>query len=142
MLLLGGLVGLAGAQILLRNLFAAGLPWADPLLRLMVLWLGLAGALAATRENRHIRIDVLPRFLPDRLRAAADRLTSLFTALICGIITWHGTRLVWMEYEDGTRVAAGIPAWAAELIIPVSFGLMALRFALRALLPRQPTDSK
>ncbi len=133
MLLLGGLVTLAAAQILMRNIFDSGLPWADPLLRLIVLWLTLAGALAATRDNKHIRIDLLSRFLPKRLAAWMDRLTSAFAAIVCALLAWHGGRLVWFEYQDGTLVAPGIPAWTAELIIPLGFGLMALRFALRAL---------
>lgn len=136
--LLGGLVLLAATQILMRNLFDAGLPWADPLLRLLVLWLALAGALAATRDNKHIRIDLLSRLLTDRLAVWTDRLTCAFTAIVCALLAWHGGRLVWFEYQDGTQVAPGIPAWAAELIIPLGFGLMALRFALHTLLPHAP----
>jgi TRAP-type C4-dicarboxylate transport system permease small subunit len=93
-LLLGGLVLLAAAQIFMRNLFDAGLPWADPLLRLMVLWLALAGALAATREKRHIHIDLLSRFLPQGLAAWTERLTAAFTAIVCALLAWHGGRLV------------------------------------------------
>ena len=141
-LLLGGLVLLAAAQILMRNLLDAGLPWADPLLRLIVLWLALAGALAATRENKHIRIDLLSRFLPARLAVWTERLTSAFTATVCSLLAWHGGRLVWFEYQDGTAIAPGIPAWTAELIIPLGFGLMALRFALKALLPREKATAR
>ncbi|MCG6862459.1 MAG: TRAP transporter small permease, partial [Chromatiaceae bacterium] len=117
----------------MRNLFDAGLPWADPLLRLMVLWLALAGALAATRERRHIHIDLLSRFLPQGLAAWTERLTATFTAIVCALLAWHGGRLVWLEYQDGTVIAPGVAAWIAELIIPLGFGFMALRFALRAL---------
>jgi TRAP-type C4-dicarboxylate transport system permease small subunit len=138
MLMLGALVTLAAAQILMRNLLDAGMPWADPLLRLIVLWITLAGALAATRENRHIRIDLLSRFLPERLAAWTDRVTAAFSAVVCALLAWHGGRLVWFEYQDGTLIAPGIPAWTAELVIPLGFGLMALRFALRTLLPRTP----
>ena len=45
--LLFGLVGLSGLQIVLRNGFDDSLVWIDPLLRLAVLWLGLLGAVAA-----------------------------------------------------------------------------------------------
>ena len=137
-LLLMAMIGLSATQILLRNLFETGLPWADPLLRLLVLWLALAGALAATRENRHIRIDLLSRFLSGALNQVADRLASLFTAGICALLAWHSGRLVWFEYQDGTTLGAGIPAWVAQIVIPLGFGLMALRFALLALTPAAP----
>jgi len=37
-LLLLSMIGLAAAQIFMRNLFDYGFVWADPLLRIMVLW--------------------------------------------------------------------------------------------------------
>lgn len=132
-LLLGGMILLAAAQILMRNILDTGLPWADPLLRLNVLWLALAGAVVATRQNRHIRIDLLSRFLPERFTAWTDRITAAFAAGVCALLAWHGSRLVWFEYQDGTLIAPGIPAWCAELIIPLSFALMTLRFAFQAL---------
>ena len=61
-LLLSIMIVLATTQILLRNFFDLGFVWADPLLRVMVLWLGMIGATVATRDNRHIRIDLLSQF--------------------------------------------------------------------------------
>ncbi|MGH8560727.1 MAG: TRAP transporter small permease, partial [Nevskiales bacterium] len=67
-LLLGAMVIVAAAQILLRNLFEWNFSWGDPLTRLLVLWVGLLGALAATRQNRHIAIDLVTHLLPPRVR--------------------------------------------------------------------------
>ena len=58
---LAAMILLAGAQIVLRNFFDSGFPWADEALRLMVLWVAMLGAVAAGRENRHIAIDALSR---------------------------------------------------------------------------------
>jgi TRAP-type C4-dicarboxylate transport system permease small subunit len=117
-LLLSSLVVLAPLQILLRNVFDSGVGWIDPLLRVLVLWVGLLGALAACRGNRHINMDVVARLLPERLGAAVQTLTSLFAAGVSGCLAWHGARFV--------------PAWALESVIPVAFGLMAVRFGLLA----------
>ncbi len=62
-ILLTTLILLASTQIFLRNLFDTGLVWIDPLLRVMVLWLGLLGAAVAAREHKHIQIDILTRLL-------------------------------------------------------------------------------
>ena len=48
-LLLSAMILLASAQIFLRNLFDSSLSWGDPMLRILVLWVGLLGALAASR---------------------------------------------------------------------------------------------
>ena len=48
-LLLTGMILLAMLQIVLRNGWDTGLSWADPTLRVAVLWVTLLGAMAATR---------------------------------------------------------------------------------------------
>jgi TRAP-type C4-dicarboxylate transport system permease small subunit len=128
--LLTGMILLAAAQIISRNLFSYGLIWGEPLLRVMVLWLALLGAMAATRDGNHIQIDVLPRFLPQRLKHYTRRITDLFSALVCALLAWHAARFVHAEWQDGLEMFAGIPSWVFELIIPVGFGIMALRFLL------------
>lgn len=134
MLLLTGMILLATTQILLRNLWDTGLAWADPSLRIAVLWVALLGALAATRDNNHIRIDLLTRFLPHGAKRYSLMVTDLFSALVCGLLAWHGGRFVYFEWQDGSTLFSSVPAWACELIIPLGFGLMALRFLLAALL--------
>jgi len=125
----------AVGQILSRNLLHRGIPAGDNLLRIAVLWLGLIGAMVASREQRHIRIDILSRFLPPRYQRQLHRLTSLVTALICLIVTGYGIGFVRMEYEQGYRLFDSLPVWITEAIIPFAFGLMGLRYLLFALQP-------
>ena len=129
-LLLSGMILLASGQIILRNLLDLGFTWADPATRVLVLWVGLLGALAASREDKQISIDVLSRFMPPRLRLAAKAVTSLFTAVVSGIVAYHAVRFVLFEREAEVTAFAGIPAWLLEVIIPLAFGLIALRYAL------------
>jgi len=129
--LLGVLIVLASAQILLRNVFDTGVAWIGPLLRYGVLWLGLLGALCATRTREHIAIDALERVLPPRGRALSGALSSGFTSGVCALIAYHGGRLVWMDREAGALAFAAVPAWCTELVIPLCFAGMAVRFALR-----------
>ena len=127
-LLLAMMIALAASQIFLRNLLETGLEWGDPLLRVIVLWLGLLGAMAATRDDDHITIDIVSRFLPPRAKAASRLITDLFTATVCGLLSYHGARLVMFDKEAGTLAFAFVPTWVCELIIPVGFGIIALRF--------------
>lgn len=124
------MIVLAAGQILLRNFWGVGVVWADPLLRVMVLWVGLLGAMAATRTNNHITVDVLSRFLSPSVKRFSQWLTGGFAAVVCMVLTYHGARFVFMEYEAGTIVFAQVPAWVCELIIPIGFGVMATRFML------------
>lgn len=126
--LLGTMIILSGTQIMLRNGWDSGIAWGDPVLRIMVLWVGLLGAMLATRQNKHIRIDILSRYLPGGWKRFSDTLTDLFSAVICGLIAWHSGRFVHYEWQDGTEVFTGFPSWLAELILPVGFSIIALRF--------------
>jgi TRAP-type C4-dicarboxylate transport system permease small subunit len=136
--LLAGMITLAGAQILLRNLFGTGLDWADPLLRTMVLWLGLLGAVVAAREDRHIRIEVLPRLLPARARRLLRVATDWFAGGVCLLLAYFGGRFVAMDYAYGVPAVGVIDAWILELIIPVAFALMAFRFLLGGFVRLRP----
>jgi TRAP-type C4-dicarboxylate transport system permease small subunit len=133
MVLLLIMILLAASQILLRDLLETGLPWADPVLRLLVLWLALLGAMAATRDHNHIRIDLLSRFLSPRIQRISQRVTDGFAAGICGLLAWHAARFVLLERADGTLLFSTLPAWVGELILPFGFGVIALRFLLAAL---------
>lgn len=120
----------AGSQIILRNFFDTGFGWSDPLLRVMVLWVGLVGAMAATRERRHISIDVLSRFLPLRGKQLSGIITDLFSSVVTALLAWHSAQFVIMEYQGGAEAFIGVPAWACEAIMPFGFAVMALRFAV------------
>ncbi|MEL6870561.1 MAG: TRAP transporter small permease subunit [Pseudomonadota bacterium] len=132
-LLLSAMIALATSQIVMRNLFDSGLIWADEALRLMVLWLALAGAVAAARADKHISIDVLSRFLPPIGFRLARTVTHLFTAGVCGAIAWHAWRFVASsrEYED--TLLGDQPAWIFQVVLPVAFALMAWRYLCLAL---------
>lgn len=133
-ILLFGMIFLAASQIFLRNLFDSGIIWADPLLRVMVLWIGLLGALAATRENKHITIDLLPRFLSETMRGVAKAFTNLFSSIIAAILAYHSARFVAIDYELQAKVFSDIPAWIMELILPIAFTLIALRFLIHTVI--------
>ena len=98
-LILGLLVLLAPLQIFLRNFFDAGITWGDPLLRVLVLWVGMLGALAASRGRRQISIDVLSHLVAERLRSGVGVVTSLFTAAVCAVVAYHSARFVASEIE-------------------------------------------
>jgi TRAP-type C4-dicarboxylate transport system permease small subunit len=130
-ILLAAMILLACLQILLRNFMDAGIAWADPSLRILVLWLGLLGALAASRADEHISIDLLSRFLSPRATSWTRALTSLFTATVCGVVAYHSLRFVRLEFLDGMRTFGGLPNWSLEMVIPFVFAMIALRYGLQ-----------
>jgi TRAP-type C4-dicarboxylate transport system permease small subunit len=124
------MIVMAVLQILLRVLFHTGVIWGDELVRVLVLWLGLLGAVSASRTDRHIRIDLASRYLPERFKVWAAAVMQLATALVCGVVTWYAVRFVQIEFEFQDRAFANVPAWVCELIIPLGFAVISLRYVI------------
>lgn len=130
--ILVALIALATTQIIMRNLFDAGFVWSDELLRLLVLWLAMAAAIAAARDDRHIAIDVLSRFIHGRALAGVRIIVALFTASVCGVLAWHAGRFVNDSRLFEDVLLRGVPAWWLQGIIPVAFAVMTYRYLAHA----------
>ena len=124
------MLGLALTQIVLRNGFDTGIPWADPFVRVLILWVTMLGAMAATRERSHIAIDAVSRYLGPWPQQISRVLCALVAAVVCGIAAWYTWEFIQFEREDGTIAFASVPVWVCQLILPVGFGVMAVRFVI------------
>ncbi len=132
-LLLSLMILIAFLQIILRNLFSTGLAWGDPLVRNLVLWVGFIGAAIATREGKHITIDVAQRWKPSLAKTLVEALTHLFSFIISGVLTLAALKFIKNETQMGGTAFLGIPPWILEIILPLTLGLMTFRFGLRLL---------
>lgn len=128
--LLAGMIGLGALQIILRWSSAGSLVWADEAIRMMVLWIAMVAGVAAAREDRHISIDVLSRFLSPGARVIAAAAVDLFTAGVCLALAWYGAIMVQFALEGGDVLLTGLPAWIFQAVIPAAFLLMAYRYFL------------
>lgn len=134
------LIGLAAGQIIARTLFDSGWAWLDPLSRVLVLWTGMLGALAAARDDRHISLDALSRLLPAKARRIARVFTLGFAAAVSAALCWYSIGLVELDRESGIFAFGEVPAWQVELILPVAFALLTLRFLVRSVAAPMPED--
>jgi TRAP-type C4-dicarboxylate transport system permease small subunit len=126
------MIVIAFLQIVLRNLFFTGLDWGDQLLRNLVLWIGFIGATLATKEGKHINIDVISRWLPPLGKNVVTLIIHLFSFLVCCALTYATLKFIRNEVQMGQKTFLDIPAWIPEMILPITFGLMSLRFGVRS----------
>jgi len=140
-----------------RKWFGTGVRGATEYLQHLTLWIGFLGAVLATRENKHLKIGALAQWLPERFNRIIHAITGFLAAAVCAGLFGASLQLVvaeapalpswmapvvpafverWLEpvglYASGgfSKVAAWIPIWIAEAIMPVGFLLMAVRFIL------------
>jgi C4-dicarboxylate transporter, DctQ subunit len=141
--LLSAMVGLTFLQVLLRNLqthgeiqFAAkilgSVDWAEPLVRLSVLWLTFLGASVVTGENRHIKMDMLSGILPSGWLPFRELILCFASGGICALMLKASLGYVAVEFRSGSTLFLGMPSWVAQMILPVGFLLILLKFLVRA----------
>jgi TRAP-type C4-dicarboxylate transport system permease small subunit len=133
-LFLGVMIMVAFAQIALRNLLGVGLPWSEPLVRYLVLWVGFIGASLAAREGRHITIEVVKLQSSANGRRYLAALSQGCAAVVCAMMTWAAVNFVRDDAQIGNRTFLDLPTWIPETIIPATFAIMSLRFLLRMVL--------
>lgn len=133
------LILIAVTQVLLRNFFGGGLLWADAYTRVSVLWIALLGAMIASRQREHIAIDILVHYLPERWQALALRIRNALTGAVCFAAAWFSSDFLIQEYAYADKAFAGIPNWFCEAIIPIAFGVIAVRYSLAALTGAKPS---
>ena len=132
-LIVSVMVLLAFTQVVLRNLFDQGILWGDIFLRHLVLWVGFIGASLATRQEKHITIDLFGRMVSGRLKSVVQVLTNLFSAVVCLLLARAGWNFVMEERVAGTIIFNNIPAWYFQIIIPLGFLMMTFRFLILSL---------
>ena len=126
-LLLSMMILMAFSQIVLRNFFATGIDWGDALVRYLVVWVAFIGAAIATREGKHISIDLFSRWQKGSGSTAVKILSCFASAVISALLTFAAIKFLWFEAQMGSTAFLDLPVWIPELIMPVAFALMKLR---------------
>ncbi|MFO1463130.1 MAG: TRAP transporter small permease [bacterium] len=125
------MIGLAFTQVILRNFFNTGIEWGDAFVRHLVLWVGFIGASVATKEGGHLAMDLVHRFLPQKLRRPTAMFVDGASAFVCALLALASYKFYLTEKEAGDMLLPHVPnAWAV-IIIPIGFYLMSLRFAVK-----------
>ena len=126
-LMLLPLVEIAG-----RKLFRHGLESATSLQQHLVLIIGLLGGMFAARDGRLLSLSTLTTFLKGRWQSFARGFSSAFAAGITVFLCLGAWQLVQSEKGGGKILAYGIPVWIVQLIMPLGFGVIALRLVWHA----------
>ncbi len=122
---------LAFLQLILRAFFNSGVMWADEILRHSVLLVCFIGASLASKYDRHIRMDILTRFVSEKGKWVLEFVSHCASFIICVVLTRSSLLFVLGEYKTHSTLDVGVPAWMIQAIIPLGFGLMSFRFLLK-----------
>jgi C4-dicarboxylate transporter, DctM subunit len=130
--LLLAMVMLPAASTISRRLLGRELPGSAVLAQHITLWVGFLGALLATISGKHLALSTLGVVPAGWPRSAARFFGEAVSAATTAVLAFGSLKLVQSEWHGFGVVAFGIRVAWSQLVMPVGFAVMALRFAWRA----------
>ncbi len=121
------------AHLQWANTLLGYVDWTEIIVRLLVLWITLLGASLLTRENRHIKIDLMSTLLPVKWQPLRESILSTGCVLITAFMLKASIEFLKIEISYGAQSFQGFPSWLGEMIIPIGFSLILFRFLLRSI---------
>jgi tripartite ATP-independent transporter DctM subunit len=112
------------------------LSWASVYVQNGTLWIGFLGAVLATVGGKHLGLSTTNFMSHGRLRTAFETFSNVVSVLVLLVLAYGSARMVAADRAGGgDLLPGGIHPWMIEMIIPVSFAVMAVRVVVRATNP-------
>ncbi len=129
---LAAMVFLLLVEVVFRPWFGFAITGSPLFVRQLTLWVALLGGALAARHGRLLALATGAFIHNPRARRLADTAANTVAAAVAVVLCVGGVALARGEREYGTLIAAGIPVWFSLVVLPLGFGLIALRLAFRA----------
>ena len=107
--------------------FHTGIAGAEVFVQHFTLIVGMFGGAIAARDARLLSFSTLSSFLKGKFQKVALVISSAAAAAISAFLCTASIRFVLSEQTAGNRLGYGIPLWIVQLVLPIGFGLIALR---------------
>jgi TRAP-type C4-dicarboxylate transport system permease small subunit len=124
-------------QVICRNFFDLGLPWADELARFCGVALVFLAAPRLLLDNKHIAVDLVPDMLPRAGRAVLEVVNRLLSLAFSAIILWALYKFLLRGWKFATP-ALGIPNLVYYLPAILGFVFFAIVTVYRLFNPVSP----
>lgn len=112
------------AQVICRNFFDLGLPWADELARFCGMSLVFLAIPRLLFDDKHIAMDMIPALLPRAAQSALGVVNRLLALAFCAILLWAIYKFLYRAWKISTP-ALGIPNYIYYLPAIIGFALFA-----------------
>jgi C4-dicarboxylate transporter DctM subunit len=123
---------LPSLELLLRTFFNAGIPGSSAYVQNLTLWVGFLGAMIASSERHHLNLSMGMVLKNPRLKGLVNVLTTVVSAAVTSGLFWASLQLVRAEMDSPVKIAGWLPIWVVELVLPISLGMITLRFVAQA----------
>lgn len=122
-----GAVGMNVVNVVARYVFGRSMSGADELQIYLLVSLAFFGSVVASLRGQHLRMDVLTRFFPDRLKCALSALEAVGAVVLCGFVCFVSGNYALRMGQIGTvSENAHIPMWIPHGVVALAFAALTL----------------
>ena len=120
------MVALPLIEIVLRSFFHASLINTSMYVQHLTLLVGMAGGALAARDGRLLALSTAT-WLRGAWPARARWFSHVCAAAVSAGLCLAGAQFVLAERDGGQPFAGGVPLWVVQCVLPLGFGVIALR---------------
>ncbi|MBU0993221.1 MAG: TRAP transporter small permease [Proteobacteria bacterium] len=126
------MISIAFGQVVLRNTLSMGFLWVEHLTRILILWVTFLGASTASREKRHISMDLLTRYVSEPKQKVFSIISSLTVGVCCFLLFMTSVSYIHIQMDSHvSNIWPGAPDWVFLLVIPYFFMITMFRSLLQ-----------
>ena len=122
-------VAITCQMIFIRWVLNGSTVWQTEAVIYLVVAATLIGLPYVQRLRGHVNVDLVPLYLPMRLRTGMAFITLSASAAIVALMLWYGYEHWHFAWERGWKsdTVWGVRLWIPYLALPVGFGLLLLQ---------------
>jgi len=128
--LMGMMAFIVVYEVVMRYIFRHPTGWTIEFVPFMILWGGFVGAALTLKQDRHIRVDLLIRYLSPKAQTIMHVVTGTIGIAFCSVLFVEGLKMVIQTKELGTRTSGTfeLPIFIPQLCVPIGAALLFLQF--------------
>ncbi len=132
--MLVAIVLINGANVVGRYIFSAPFSWAEEVMLFLMIASIFLSAPAVTWDGANIRMNILARALPERVRRALEAFADFVSMAVAGLLVYVSVPLILQLIDfDQRSHAAEIPMALPQAMIPLGFALSVIALLAREL---------
>lgn len=127
-LFVGIMTSLVIFDVISREVFNIGLPWAQKAAVYLMIWSGFLGAIMIAEKAAHLRPEIADKLWGEKGQILFVRVQNFFLIAFYAAFTYASFLYVSESYSFGDKsVVLDVPLWLLQIIIPYTFISMGIR---------------
>ncbi len=117
-------------EVIMRYFLGSPTIWTGEVSGYIFIWTMFVGAAYTLRQGKHIRIDLLITYLPERTRAIFDVFTGVIGFVFCLLVTYQSWEMVSSAVLLGklSTTPLRVPQWIPQSSMVIGFALLSIQY--------------